>query len=295
VAVTGPELRPRSGTEIVDAAVQLYRRHFRELLALYALMFAPLVLLTVLVTAGGPENPALGGGLIIALGLFGWIFSSLAEAAMAVAVSNSYLHGAPDVAGALRRTLARFGTVLFASLAKWLLIALAFAGVLTATLIPGVIGVALVGRTAGAIGLVILMVAGFLLGGAVSLYLFCRYFAVPAVVVLEGLGVRAALGRSRDLSVDYKRKVALTLALPMLLLAALHLVVSGTLQVVMSSLPTVATLIDQVVGLLIGPIISVIAVLLYYDARIVKEGFDIEMLASDLGAHAGEPAPAPPA
>jgi hypothetical protein len=280
--VTGPELRPRLGTEIVDAAVQLYRRHFGELLALYALMFAPLVLMTVLITVLMPENPTIGGGIIVAFALAGWIFSSLAESAMAVAVSNSYLHGAPDVPGALRRALGRFGPVLLASLAKWLLITLTFSGVLLAALIPGAIAVAIFG-TGGTLGLVIMMVAGFGLGAAAALYMFCRYFAVPAVVVLEGLGVGAALRRSRDLSVGSKRKVALTLALPMLLLAALQLVVSATLGVVLASLPTISALIDQGIGLLLGPIVSIIAVLLYYDARIVKEGFDIEVLAGDLG------------
>jgi hypothetical protein len=54
-------------------------------------------------------------------------------------------------------------------------------------------------------------------------------------------------------------------------------------------------LLGQSVTVIAYPVLSVIATLLYYDARIRKEGFDIEVMAAELGmpsAAAAEPPPA---
>ena len=51
-------------------------------------------------------------------------------------------------------------------------------------------------------------------------------------------------------------------------------------------------LLTQIVQILLYPVLAVTVTLLYYDLRIRKEGFDIEMMASELGGRA--PAAAPP-
>jgi hypothetical protein len=240
------ELRPRHGTEIVDASFQLYRRHFRALIMMNAIVNAPFVVLLYILREGffGRPAPSLILEVVIIIGLMLGTFS---KAAIVLAVSNSYLQGELDTTATLRATLRRFGTILVAVFLKYLLIGLS------------------------------------MLALPLLVYVSARYFAVPATVILEGLGVRAGLRRSADLSRDFKRKVCVTLGLPFVLLTIIHL----TLVQVASELPGPAILsfvATRVPSLVLAPIPPIITTLLYYDARIRKEGFDIEMMAGELGS-----------
>jgi hypothetical protein len=294
--VTTLELRPRLATEIVDAAFQLYRRHFAELVSLSAFAFAPYVIV-LLATGADPADPAASPAAVGFILILGWITGSLLEAAVVVAVSNSYLHGQPDAGGALRHTIARLGTVLMAVLVKWLLIALAFMvavflGAAASAII--VVGAGGANAAVGAIGLIVVGVL-FVLSVPVMLYFFASFFAVPATVVLEGLGVRSALRRSRELARGFKWKVLGALGLPMLLFMVFQLVLAG----IVGLLPVprvIAFLLEQTGTVIAYPILAVIGTLLYYDARIRKEGFDIEMMSAELepsGAIAAVPPSSP--
>ena len=102
------ELRPRLATEIVDAAFQLYSRHFLALVTLSLAIFAPYVVLEFAMTGGlTSAEPTVRSGALILLPLVGWLFGSISEAAIVVAVSNSYLNGEPDPRGSLRLTMRR--------------------------------------------------------------------------------------------------------------------------------------------------------------------------------------------
>lgn len=279
------ELRPRSATEIVDAAFQLYRGHFADLVSLSALVFAPYVLLMILVAGGEPITPDQGAGVMLFVTLLAWILGSLMEAAVVVAVSNSYLHGEPDTAGALRYTLSRLGRVLLAVTAKWFMISFMFMLALTISFFVSMIGlVASDAATADGSALAVagIMLIIMLLSLPVALYFFARYFAVPATVVLEGRGVFAGMRRSAELSRGFKMKVLGALGVTMILFVSLQLFVVGMLEM----LPGPALLrflLEQAWTILVYPIVAVIATLLYYDARIRKEGFDIAVMAAELG------------
>lgn len=282
-------LRPRPASEIVDAAFQLYRRHFSQLVTLSAAVFAPYVLIQLLVTGGQPidEEVAVAGTVALVLGA--WLFGSLAEACIVVAVSNSYLRNDPDVGASLRQTLRRFGRVLLAVSAKWFVIGFVsvvpvmIAAVVAAIVVAGTGGVgdgqspAAMIAMVGVFGLTMLV-----LGLPLLLYFFGAYFAVPATVVLEGLGVIAGLKRSSALSKGHKWKVYGALGIPLVIFQLLQLVIT----LVTRGLPIPAVLafvMEQGVTIVGYPIIAVIATLLYYDARIRKEGFDLEMMAAELG------------
>jgi hypothetical protein len=288
--LTSLELRPRLATEIVDAAFQLYRRHFSELVSLSALAFAPYVVVQLLLTGGDPVEPTTAGAATSAVVLvFGWVIGSIMEAAVVAGVSNSYLHGRPDVPEALRRTFDRLGAVLFSVTAKWILIGLGFFGAIMA----GALASAVIAIGAGSTGqvapgmLTVILVAGvFMLAIPVGLYFFATFFAVPATVILEGAGVIQGLRRSRDLSRGLKRRILGALGLPMLLFIVFQLIIAA----IVNFLPgprLISFLAEQVVTIIAYPIIAVIATLLYYDARIRKEGFDIERMAADLELRRG--------
>ncbi len=283
------ELRPRLATEIVDAGFQLYRRHFQDLVTLSAVTFSPYILVLLVLTGGQPIDPSQRGaaGLLI---LLGWIFGSLTEAATVVAVSNSYLHDRPDVPGALRHTLRRFGTVLYAVSLKWGMVSL---GLFVAVLISVMASVFAVGaaRAAGGspappLSLVLALgLTSFVVGVPVALWFYARYFAVPATIVLEGLRARPGLRRSSFLSRGFKGKVYGALGLPTLLFTVVQFVVPLTLNSL--HVPQLFSFaIEQSATVTLYPLIAVIATLLYYDARIRKEGFDIEVMAAELGGTA---------
>jgi hypothetical protein len=293
------ELKPRLASEIVDAAFQLYRKHFSELVTMSALCFAPYILIQLVATGGNPEAPEAGISTMIPLIVGGWLFGSFLEAAIVVAVSNSYLRGAPDPPGALRHTLSRFGAVLLSITAKWFMIGLGFVLAFLMTAVVAALALTVGGNvTPGSAGVALfgalITFVLFLVAIPVALYFFASYFAVPATVVLEGLGVRAGLRRSRELAQGFRKKIFGALGLPLLGWLILQLTLTGVLMLLPGP-PVIAFLVDQAATVLAYPIIAVIATLLYYDARIRKEGFDIEVMASELGMPANIDSTAPPA
>ena len=61
--------------------------------------------------------------------------------------------------------------------------------------------------------------------------------------------------------------------------------VIGTMRYMM-----INQIVSAIFTILVYPLVSVVQTLLYYDLRIRKEAFDIELMASGLGAPAGQPA-----
>lgn len=302
------DLHPRSGSEIVDAAFQLYRRDFGPLITLTAAAFLPMFLLSPFVmvepdleTFGAAQ--LLGSLLLIAAG---WVFGSLAEAGVVLAVSNSYLGGDPDVPGALRRTLARLGTVVAASVLKWLIIGVTVG---SAAMVGALVGssalfaalITLGNPIAAAIGSLVVVLALVLFSLVAGAHLYARLFAVSPAVMLEGMGVFAALRRSNRLSKGLRRKIALVMGLPLLIIIVLNAVAGAILELL--PVPSAAVALgQQAVNVLTYPILAVIATLLYYDVRVRREGLDVELLAAQLdaagsgtGAAPGEPRVGPAA
>ncbi|MEX2283815.1 MAG: hypothetical protein WEE89_15125 [Gemmatimonadota bacterium] len=295
--MAGLELRPRAATEIVDAAFQLYTRNFATLVSISAIVFAPFVIANLLLTGGDQTLVLTRPATFIALGIIGWIFNSIVEAGIALAVSDSYLQGGSDVGTVMRRVMARVGPVILAVLAKTLIVALGlFVGLMAGIMTTALAGVGLMGgggggsQRAAVIFGVIAVTTSTLLGGFVALYYYACYFAVPATVILENLGVRAGLSRSRALSKGVKRKVLTTLGTSVTVLFVLQMVISLMMQALPGP-PAIGFALEQVATVVLAPIIGVIATLLYYDARIINEGFDIEMMAADLGTTAPVTAP----
>jgi hypothetical protein len=166
----GIELRPRTGTEIVDAAFQLYRKHFGELITISAVVLAPLIALNLVLTGGDPTIQATRPFGSLTLIFFAWIFSTLSEAAIVLAVSDSVLQGVVDAGAALRRTLRRILTVLVAAWLKWFVVlfgiglALMVAGLAAAMM--GGATVAAAGQTTGALVIAFgLVLAALAVGG----------------------------------------------------------------------------------------------------------------------------------
>jgi hypothetical protein len=128
-----------------------------------------------------------------------------------------------------------------------------------------------------AIGMVFLLIPGF--------YALGRYFSVTQAIVLEGKGVAGAFSRSSMLSVDLKRHIIGTLVLIGLVSIAISIGVGMLASVSQSKV--IVNVVSTAASVIIYPLFGLTETLLYYDARIRKEGFDVEFLAQ-----AGAPASA---
>src|SRR6266513_140681 len=134
------------------------------------------------------------------------------------------------------------------------------------------------------------IVALALLVGATWLAAFvaCGYGVTTQVVVLEPLGSNfEAFGRSWDLTRDRKLKV-LGLALVAFILVGVPSAGIGALAAVLrfSSSTTAAVLlvVAAVLPVILTPVLPCVFTLMYYDLRVRREAFDLELLSQHLGA-----------
>jgi hypothetical protein len=120
--------------------------------------------------------------------------------------------------------------------------------------------------------------------------------AVPAAVV-ESLGVRASLKRSKQLLIDRKTRVLLLF----IFLFALYLVI-GAIQTPLALIAlrsrgaqafvthAISLSLSFVTGTLVGPIGAIAICLFYIDERVRREGFDIEWMMTKIAPAAAAPA-----
>ena len=239
-------IRARSNAELLDAAFEIYRRHFPLLFTIAVIGLAPVTLATLF----QPGQPAAAPFVYFPLAIIGGLFNLFIEAALIVAVSQVYLGREIDVASAFRGGLRHPGRVFLATLIKALVIGFGF----VALIVPGV-------------------------------FMFIRYFAVPATVVLEDQTTLDGARRSRELSKGSGKRILATLGVTWIFYLILSGIITATSQGVLGHSVAAVVLRLAVTGM-IYPLIPIVSTLLYYDARIRKEGYDIELMATGLDANA---------
>ncbi len=283
-------LRPRTIAELLDHTVEMYRHHFVLLFGISAVFLAPLLCLSILVT----------DVMSIVLSLGSLVVSLLVTGAMSYAVACIYLKRPVTIMSAYRVAL-RYGLDLFVAVVITGLVI----GVLLGLLIGAMVAVASVGdmfdSLIGFIAVIGLLVVGILVMVAVGVL----FILSPAVVVLEGKSAMAAVRRSYQLvKATWRRVWAAQICVLVMLYALLIVLTAPILAIVTTTFdrtdPTSAMTMGIVSSLVIGlasmvvtPLQMIVTTLLYYDARIRLEGFDIEMLAQqfaeDSPVYAGLP------
>lgn len=243
--------RPRSIPELVDASIQLFRRSYRELIAITAIGYVPWIaastLLSRLSGAQGTADPesliATPGSLMLTLA--GTIWFAVVSAGCIAAASDAYLGKEPQVASSLRRALSRAWPIVAASLVTWVLAGL---------------------------GLILLIIPG--------LYFFARFALSPTIALLEQRSAGESLARAADLSRDRKLHIIGALGAAFLI----YLVVAATvgLLIGLTGQMALAPVAEAIVTIGISPLIAVVSAVLYYDLRIRAEGFDVELLDRQL-------------
>jgi hypothetical protein len=234
-------LRPRKATEIVDAAIEVYRRNPIHFLLVAAVIRVPWVIVQIIVVAPHQNDLAavIGPSLLIS---FGTLFTTLMMAGWVVQLaSDIYLGQQTDAFESLKRMAPR---------------------------IPAVFVAALMQSVTIAFGLMLLMVP--------AVWISAMVFAVIPVVVLERLGPFKAFDRSGDLSKGVKWHILRALGI----LALIWVVAwgAGMLALLIPSVPVQMTL-SALTQVLVYPLFGIASTLIYYDIRIRKEGFDLEVMA----------------
>jgi hypothetical protein len=233
-------LRPRKATEIVDAAIEVYRRNPVQFLLLTSLVHVPWMVLQIVLIGNRNGLDALPLEFMLGIGAFlTWFMLSGLVIYLA---SELYLGREIDAFETLRRMWKRLPAVFVAALVQTLML---FAGAVL-FLFPAV-------------------------------WLSALFFAVVPVVVLEGKGPFAAFDRSAELSKGVKWHVLSALGLVVII----RLIVAGGVIIVVSLIKdrTLQYLISGAANIIIYPLLGIAEALIYYDVRIRKEGFDIEMMA----------------
>ncbi len=312
MATSAFDLEPMSVGDILDRTVRLYQRSFLHTVGIVAVPY--LLIIPLAATLGSVvwikpapallRNPGLiAGAVLVALG-FGLVFiwlNFMSMGALARSVSERYLGRVPSFGGCYGPVVRRTGALLWA----YSLSSLLGGGVfLLGVIAPMAIAIA-VGQTS----ILLLVVFGIvaIAGVVVSVRIFLRFFIITQVVVIEDVRGRGALRRSWTLMKGNENRAVLislfgivasyivswVLNLPVYMVAPKG---SGPASVILGA---VGWGLGQVVSI---PFMSIPLTLLYYDSRIRKEAFDLEMMAQNLGVSAAtdtllmaDALPAPPA
>lgn len=256
------DLRARSNAELLDAAFEIYRRYFPAFLAVGVLWALPSMVAVYFQQSAVPGtattvDPATGlaaGQVATLMGLLvRTLITPFAEGTMTALASDAYLGVPTDLAAATRAAFTH----------PWRL----FVAWWTRAIFEG-------------LGAMLFLVPG--------LIVFKRYFAIEPAVILEHRGVRDSINRSRTLSDGAGSRIFILIGGVWLFTFIVSAMLGGFLAA-MSHSTLVGMFGVAVLGALF-PFGVIVATLLYYDVRIRREGYDIELLAAALDS----PAPAQP-
>jgi hypothetical protein len=289
--------------DVLDGAFKLYLADWRTLMIVTGVVLAPLELISaflqrdllggvgLLELLGNPEaaaafDPAGSVGSYSASvlrSLVSVVILPFIAGAVSKVISASYLGRSMPPGEALRAAARRWWSLTWSWLMAHALQLLPYAvagAVLGAGIVAEITPLAVTG---------VLLFLPAILGQMVIIALFV---AVAPVLVIEELGPMRAMRRSAGLM-----RPRLWHVLGAAILSGL---LAGVLSGVLGGIPLMLTLLlgpsfgwvitalaGIVAGLLTTPFVAIVATLLYFDARIRREGFDLEVLAGELGAHGG--------
>jgi hypothetical protein len=254
--------------EILDTAFGVYRRHFATLVTIVVLLIGVALVLFGALAALVIPGVTLGEtgiffGLMV-LFLLGYVvLTQLSMGASVLVIADGYLGRTLRAGEAIRRTFSRLGLLVTTGL--------------------------MVGLVVG-LGLLLLVVPGVIL--------LCGLVLITQVVMLESpAGATAALSRTWALTRDFRWRMFLLMlvafVLTIVVLVGINLIaamVVGSAAVLESGEGGPGTLVPYllvqaaqlVANIVITPLPYCILTVAYYDLRVRKEAFDLELLAASM-------------
>ena len=265
-------LRPLSLAELLDRTFQIYRNNFLLFAGIVAVAYLPMfVIRTGLVLApkllGVSATVALTVGVLLLIVLY-LVGVAAAQSGTIIAVSAVHLSQPITIREAYGRVREMLGRIVLLTIGLGMAIGFGF----LLLIVPGVI--------------LILMWA----------------LAVP-VAVLEDASLGEAMSRSRALTAGHRGRVFMiflvfsmlsgivgaVLGSPLVVVALLNPHANHESLVIVQVLTVVTSYISQI---LVTPLMTIAFSLMYYDERVRKEAFDIELMMRGLEGTQGQSAAA---
>jgi hypothetical protein len=276
------ELRPLSTGEILDRTFTLYRRNFLLFLGISAIPHVLVLILNLVrvsltasslppitlhpghAVAAPPAMPSLTGimagaiigMLVLVVSLIAYLLS---QGGTVFAVSEIYLGRSITIAESFRRVsgelLNLFGVVMLNGLAT---------------------------------------LAGFICLIIPGIYVLCRLIVCVPAALVENIGARDSLERSFELTMDNAGRAFVILLLyfavafaaaglfawPFLIIMAVVAQKDPSQMILWLQLTQVGSFVANV---LVTPILTIASAILYYDLRVRKEAFDIQLMMNPTG------------
>lgn len=228
---------------LISESLAVLNRALPRFLAVALIPIIPLIISTLAIGVPSPENPNANVGAFFVLLLIYIILLFAIQGGMIYGAFNE-LRGQPFAVGdALSKGFARALPLLGVSILTGLVVS---------------------------IGFVLLVVPG--------LWLICMLYAAVAVCVVERRGVTESMSRSAELTSGYRWQI---LGL-VLIVGIASWLASWVIQHLGASLggPVFGALLGNLIQVYLIALGSVLAALVYYRLRSIKEGVDIDRLAN---------------
>lgn len=269
-------LRPLGVGEILDVAIKVYRARFVDLFKAVAVVVSPLFLLGAVVQLSASDNtrrvagePVDAGDIwtfvagVFLVAVLGFVASQVASAASFRIVSGTYLDENPTWRESLRFAASKLSSLLWLSVVMAFFLVLAF----LALIIPG-------------------------------FYFAIAWTVATPVLLFEGLRGSRALRRSRELVRGRWWPTLAVIFLSTMFTAIVQSIFGGLFFAAVRdadsdaavALANAATNIAA--SVLTTPFTAAVIAVVYFDLRVRKEGFDLELLARRVGVDPGELPPA---
>jgi hypothetical protein len=301
--MTHTALRPLTIGELLDRSFTLYRQHFVMFVTIMAVpslaMLGMLAAMTGLQVLAAPR-PGVAPDprdllvmliplvvLMVAFVAAYWMAYIFAVGATTKGVSDLYLGSVPTALSCYRGTWTHFGRLVLLTL----LVFLRMMGLmLLCAGVPGVIA-AIVAVAVPPLG-AFLMVLGIFGGSLAAMVLALRYALCAPALMMEGLGANAAIRRSIELTRGFLGRVFLLAACAVivtysgLLIFQMPFLVGAALVGPESTLGFWLNILSSVMGTvgsaITSPLMLIGFAVLYFDARIRKEAFDLQLMTEAL-------------
>jgi hypothetical protein len=259
-STSAPRFEAMTTGALLDRAFRLYTSNFSLLLGITAAAYVPFYLIMLAIESSFSGNVQAQGVDLTTLlfqvafmVLWASIAFPIAGGAATYAISERYLGNDVTIGESIRLTLMRFWTLSVAQIIATIRVMFGF----FLLIIPGI------------------------------LWMLSYSLVVPAILV-ENQKATTSLRRSRDLVKGHRGKVFCILLVIGLLqwIAVLGVsMISGMIfNTDSSSGGLLNSAIVNLASIFVTPIGIVATILLYYDMRIRKEGFDLEMLSRSIAA-----------
>lgn len=302
-----PQLKPMTAGDILDLAIRIYRHNFVPLVTIVAIVSLPVILFQVLFIAlllpfslDSAALPNIGDDptTLLGLGIFtygasvlGGILVIFQNAALAWFVSERFLGREATIRRAYASAFRRWLSLLVAAL----LLGLAIGGLFLVLIGAGIVPIAAAtamgagdGPSDAILGLVTLCLCVlFIPVGGCALFLYTRWTFWTQAIVLENYNSTGGMGRSWKLTRGTFLRV---LGFNIILYVLVSFFSAGPILLVTFVsilLPSpalgaiVQTLATSIITLIVTPLQFAVLTILFYDLKIRKEGFDLELQLQD--------------